>query len=166
MKVCLRASADPQTPAVHFHCLRRVPALGALAGGEPGFGATVMPSYSQAHRPQGKRKLGPCGAQWAPSVFQRSLRSSPTWALGVSSGRRWPYRWGCRAVHLGLGNPEAAPGASAARGCHGRAGCCSSGAPAASDPRGKREILGICDPGRETLWHTSLLLPCLWAFCY
>lgn len=53
---CLGGRGTAQTLAPHFQSLQREPAIGALAGGEPGFGATVMPSHSQAPRPKGRRK--------------------------------------------------------------------------------------------------------------
>lgn len=53
---CLGGRGTAQTLAPHFQSPRREPAIGALAGGEPGFGATVLPSHPQAPRPKGRRK--------------------------------------------------------------------------------------------------------------
>lgn len=172
LMVCL-GGGRAQTLAPHFHYLWRVPASRALAGGEPGFGATVMPSHSQASSPKGKRKWGHCGLSGPGvfpsevhtlSVFQRSVQALAS-NMGPGSELRavaLPLRF---PVHLRLGSSEASLGASAASGCIGRA------AEAQVHPQHgplleNRKICGICDPGTETLWHISLLLPCLWAFCH
>lgn len=172
--VCLGGLGRTQTLAPHFHYLRREPAIGALAGGEPGFGATVMPSHSQAPSPKGKRKRGHCGAQWARRFPIRNAHPEclQVPALASNTGPGSELR---AAVALPLGLQFSPPRPGEPRGLAGVLLLPESATGRAAEaqvhpqhrPRVENpEICGICDPGRETLSHTSLLLPCLWAFYY
>lgn len=162
---CLGGRGTAQTLAPHFQSLQREPAIGALASGEPGFGATVMPSHSQAPRPKGRRKRDTAELRRFPirnghpeCLPEVPAVPVPASNVGPGSELRLAMAWplGLQFCPPRPGEPRGlAGGAPAARECKGRAAAEAQVHPGLRLRMENRGICGICDPGRETQSHTS-----------